>query len=112
MTKKTNLFKFLLLSLLIIGLGSASTRAYAEKKATEGQNEADVEFYKPTPSKPEPVKPEPEKPKPKEVFPVNMLPKTGEEKPSMALTVLGSSFLALTLVVFMKMKKVGDTNEE
>ncbi|MEG0256534.1 LPXTG cell wall anchor domain-containing protein [Vagococcus sp.] len=112
MIKKLNVTKILLLSLLIIGLGSTSTHVYADKKATEGQNEADVEFYKPTPSKPDPVKPKPEDPKSKEIFPVKILPKTGEENLPDGMRILGMSVLGLTVIFFMKMKKVGDTNEE
>ncbi|MDT2831751.1 hypothetical protein P7H62_12420 [Vagococcus carniphilus] len=72
--------KTLLLLVFLLGMTVFSVTILADKKATEGQNEADVEFYEPTPGKIKPPKPEPKKPAPKKIYPVaKILPKTAEE---------------------------------
>lgn len=110
MKTKKIVTKFLLLSLLVLGLGNIFTlTVFADKKATEGQNEADVEFYEPTPKKPGP-KP---KPKPKsQIDPVSkLLPKTGETNMSFVLVGVGTGMLSLAIILFLTSKKVGGRNE-
>lgn len=109
MKNKKKLINTLLLFLLVIGLGYSSDKSFAEKKATEGQNEADVEFYAPTPKKEEVKSPKTKISDKKELSPVSrMLPKTGENKTSNLMIFLG---LSLVVLVFsFKRKKVGEMN--
>lgn len=101
--------KFLFIALLLMG-GLQSGAVFAEKKAVEGQNEANVEFYKPTP-KPEPKKPDPKSPNFKGTAEVikGKLPQTNEKNNSYYLFV-GS--LLLIFFAFCLRRKVGVVNEK
>ena len=91
---------------MVLAITSLPGVVSAEKKATEAQNEADVEFYEPTPTKPETKKPEEKK-----LDPVTrLLPKTGEKEDLLG-EIFGTSLLALGTVIFFTRKRVGDTNE-
>lgn len=107
MKKKLYIFKLLLISLVIFGLGSSGMTVLAEKKATEGNNDADVEFYKPTPKKDDP-KDDPKKDDPN--VPKNIiskvLPQTGEHN-SNSFMLLGISILGGIVFYQLRFKKVG-----
>ena len=97
----------LLLLIFLLGISVFSVNAMADKKATEGQNEADVEFYEPTPEKIKPPKPKPEKKDPI----IKMLPKTGEKENSSIVVLVGISILGLVGWGTLQRKKVGGFNE-
>lgn len=105
MKKNNYIFRWLFLSLVIFGLGVSGTTALAEKKATEGNNEADVEFYKPTPKKDNPTNP-----KGQNVI-SKVLPQTGE-KYSTSFSFLGISILGGVILCQLRLKKVGVDNDK
>lgn len=104
MKKNNYIFRLLFLSLVIFGLGVSGTTTLAEKKATEGNNEADVEFYKPTPKKDDPTNP-----KGQNVI-SKVLPQTGERH-SISFTILGISVLSGVILCQLRFKKVGVDND-
>ncbi len=109
---KKKIASILLLFLLVAGLIAPSVNSFAEKKATEGQNEADVEFYHPTPKKPGEKLPDTDDPKPKELDPIRkMLPQTGERLVSNEVITCGLLLIFLLGFVTFKFKKVGDIDE-
>ena len=95
---------------MLVGLVGVSTKAFADKKANEGQNTADIEFYEPTPEKVKPVLPETKKPEIKPTGIKRLLPKTGETTSNFSY-LLGLSILSLVFVVGVKRRKVGDVDE-
>lgn len=105
MKTKKNIMKILLLFGLVIGAILTPKLVFADKKATEGQNEANVEFYEPTP---------PKKTEPKKVGmkPSKLLPKTGEIKTTLGISVIGLVLVGFSSMYVIKKKKVGDTDEE
>ncbi|MDT2848874.1 LPXTG cell wall anchor domain-containing protein [Vagococcus carniphilus] len=104
--------KTLLLLVFLLGMTVFSVTTLADKKATEGQNEADVEFYEPTPGKIKPPKPEPKKPAPKKIYPVaKILPKTGEEESPFLMTLIGICLLGSVIWFVLQRKKAGGLNE-
>lgn len=104
MKKNNYIFKLLFLSLVIFGLGVSGTATLAEKKATEGNNEADVEFYKPTPKKDDPTNP-----KGQNVI-SKVLPQTNERH-SIFFMILGISILGGVTFYQLWSKKVGVDND-
>lgn len=104
MKKNNYIFRLLFLSLVIFGLGVSGKTTLAEKKATEGNNEADVEFYKPTPKKDDPTKP-----KGQNVI-SKVLPQTGERHP-ISVAILGISILSGVVFYQLNFKKVGVDND-
>lgn len=98
MKKTYYIFRLLFLSLVILGLGGFGATTFADKKGTEGNNEADVEFYNPTPKKGDPNVP-------KKII-SNVLPQTGEHN-SNSFMLLGIIILGGILLYRLRFKKVG-----
>ncbi|MBO0429551.1 LPXTG cell wall anchor domain-containing protein [Vagococcus fluvialis] len=106
--KNNIMVRLLFLFLLISGMSISSESVFAEKKATEGKNDIDIEFYAPTPVKPDPVKPKPVEPtKPIDKF----LPKTGEKQQSLIFNLIGFSIMMIVLYILFN-RKVGDNIEK
>lgn len=99
-----SLIKIVLLFALVVGAIQAPKSAFADKKATEGQNEANVEFYEPTP-------PKKVDPKPAKIVPSKVLPKTGERNPSISVSAIGAVLIVITSMYAIKKIRVGDIDE-
>lgn len=116
--KKNLIVKAILLLAIFLGVSGLSVKVFADKKAVEGQNDADVEFYNPTPKKiidppvkPDPKKPDPIKPGPKIVKPIaKILPKTGEQS-SFLSPVLGIVMITVSMMGVTYFK-VGEESEK
>lgn len=108
MNKNNRIIKLLVLSLIIFGFGSIwGIKGLAETKAVEGQNDADVEFYEPTPTKPSEELPRTSD-STKKYYKV--LPQTNEKMNNVYSSIGVISLLAM-VVVMVKPKKVGDGDD-
>lgn len=109
MNKMKYFWKSCLLVVVLMGAFSFSNQVQADKKANEGQNFADVEFYEPTPEKPKPKPVDPPK-KEKPTGIKKLLPKTGETDNNNQM-IFGIILVGAVMIIMSSRKRVGDANE-